>query len=331
MSVVKRHRPNDGQLIAAGRGPALSTLLSSPTVQLSGHEAEVLAVQFDPTGEFIASSSSDKTVFLWKAKEDNGNFGVLKGHKGAVLDVKWSRDSRQIFTASSDLTIGTWDLDQTGERTRKHTGHTGMVNCIDIVRRGVELIVSGSDDGSVAVWDPREKSAVTVFTTEFPIMTVAVDSVGSQVFSSGVDNEISVWDARKNDAPLYKLAGHNDANVTGLDVSADDNFLVSNGMDNTVRTWNIRPFASDDRALNVFDGAPNSIEQNLHRVQFNHDATRIAAGSGDRTAVIWDSHTRKILYKLEGHIGSVNDVCFSPEGLLASGSSDRTIILYELS
>lgn len=334
MSVVKRHRSDNNQLVTASNASSSSVLthiLSSPTVQLSGHEAEIGAVEFDPTGEFIASGCNDKTVFLWKSKHDNSNIGVLRGHKGAVLDVKWSRDSRQIFTASSDLTISTWDLDQSGQRIRKHVGHTGIVNCLDVVRRGTELIVSGSDDGSVAVWDPREKEAVSIISTDLPIIATAVDSIGSQIFSAGVDNEISVWDARNSHVPVYKLPGHNDANVTGIDISADDNFLASNGMDNTVRTWDVRSFVSgDDRSLHVFDGAPNSIEQNIHRVRFNNDGSKIAAGSGDRTAVIWDSHTRKILYKLQGHIGSVNDVSFNLDGLVASASSDRTVILYEL-
>lgn len=326
MSLVKRHKPNDGQLITS----STTSALQSPTIQLQGHEAEVLCVQYDSSGELIASGSADKSVFLWEAKHSNSNIGVLKGHKGAVLDLKWSRDSRQVFTASSDLTIGIWDLDE-GKRIRKHVGHEDMINSIDVIKRGVEMIVSGSDDGTIGVWDPRQKEAVSLFSTEFPILAVAVDSVGCQVYSAGIDNEISAWDARKTDCPLYKLAGHNDANVTGLDVSPDDNFLVSNGMDNTVRTWDIRPFALDDRAVHVYDGAPSSIEQSLHRVRYNRGATRIAAGSGDRTAVVWDAHSCKILYKLLGHIGSVNDVCFSPEGILCSGSSDRTVILYELS
>ena len=36
----------------------------------------------------------------------------------------------------------------------------------------------------------------------------------------------------------------------------------------------------------------------------------VAAGSADRFVYIWDTTTRKILYKLPGHLGCVNDVDF---------------------
>ena len=35
------------------------------------------------------------------------------------------------------------------------------------------------------------------------------------------------------------------------------------------------------------------------------------AGCGDRTAVIWEARTGKLLYKLPGHRGTVNDVRFA--------------------
>ena len=36
----------------------------------------------------------------------------------------------------------------------------------------------------------------------------------------------------------------------------------------------------------------------------------VSAGSADRFVYIWDTTTRRILYKLPGHLGSVNDVDF---------------------
>ena len=47
---------------------------------------------------------------------------------------------------------------------------------------------------------------------------------------------------------------------------------------------------------------------------------------------IWDVNTRRLLYKLPGHKGSVNDVAFHPkEPIVASCSSDHTIYLGEIS
>lgn len=57
----------------------------------------------------------------------------------------------------------------------------------------------------------------------------------------------------------------------------------------------------------------------------------ISAGSSDRFVYIWDVNTKKILYKLPGHLGSVNDISFHPkEEIILSGSSDKTLYMGEL-
>lgn len=46
---------------------------------------------------------------------------------------------------------------------------------------------------------------------------------------------------------------------------------------------------------------------------------------------VWDTSSRRILYKLPGHHGSVNSVDFHPtEPIILSGSSDKTMYLGEL-
>ena len=298
-------------------------------MELTGHSAEVYATRFAPSGRHIASGSADRTIMLWNTYGDCENYGTLVGHKGAVLDLQWSRDSDILFSASADMTIASWDL-ETGTRIRRHQGHEELVNCIDLARRGRDMIISGSDDGTIGLWDPRQKSAVDYLETEYPITSVALAEAGNELYSAGVDNTISVWDARKREV-AYSLMGHNDI-VTSLEASPDGQSLLSNSMDSTVRTWDIRPFAPKDRAINTYDGAPAGYEKNLIRASWSPRGDRICAGAGDRTVVVWETRTAKLLYKLPGHKGTVNDVRFSPteESVIVSGSTDRNLLLGEL-
>ena len=144
------------------------------------------------------------------------------------------------------------------------------------------------------------------------------------------------------------MHGHNDT-VTSLQVSPDSQALVSNSHDGTIRTWDIRPFAPQDRAIRVYDGAPTGLERNLIRATWDSKGEKVAAGSGDRSVVVWDARSGKLSYKLPGHKGTVNDVRFHPTGepisespfamsiaftademLVLSASSDRTMMLGEL-
>ena len=278
-------------------------------MELSGHSGEVFTAKFNPEGNYIASGSMDRTIMLWRTYGQCENYGVLSGHKGAILDLHWSRDSSVLYSASADTHLASWDL-ETGVRIRRHVGHEEVINCMDVSRRGEEILISGSDDGYIGIWDPRTKSAVDYIPSEFPVTAVAISEAGNELYSGSIDNDIKVWDLRKK-AIVYSMLGHSDT-ITSLRVSPDSQTLLSNSMDSTVRTWDIRPFAPTDRHIRTYDGAQTGLEKNLIRASWDVDGKRIAAGSGDGTAIVWSSDTGKLLYKLPGHKGTVNCAELSP-------------------
>jgi Prp8 binding protein len=293
-----------------------------------------------------ASLCSNIVAVLWRTFGNCENYGTLTGHKGAILDLHWSRDSRVLFSASADMHLASWDL-ETGVRIRRHVGHEEVINTMDISKRGEEILISGSDDGYIGIWDPRTKNAVGWIETEFPVTAVALAEAGNELYSGGIDNDIKVWDIRRK-AVVYSMLGHTDT-ISSLRISPDSQMLLSNSMDSTVRTWDIRPFAPTERHIRTFDGAPAGMEKNLIKASWNSDGKRIAAGAGDGTVVVWSSETGKLLYKLPGHKGTVNCAELSPSSdpiskclqlkhiggsanspIVLSGSSDRTLLLGEL-
>jgi Prp8 binding protein len=124
----------------------------------------------------------------------------------------------------------------------------------------------------------------------------------------------------------YTLEGHQDT-VTSLSVSPDARTLLSHSHDNTVRTWDVQPFAPQDRQLKTYDGANRGLEKNLYRASWDPSGQRIAAGSGDNTVVIWETNSGRMLHKLPGHRGAVNDVRFSPRDEPISKFAGHEILL----
>ena len=56
--------PGSLELTVSGnvRSKEKSSILTSPTVLLTGHTEAVYSLAFDPTGQYLASSSLDKTI-----------------------------------------------------------------------------------------------------------------------------------------------------------------------------------------------------------------------------------------------------------------------------
>jgi len=308
--------------------PPRTSNLEAPIMLLSGHPGDIFSLKFHPDGQFLASSGFDRQIFLWNVYGECENFGVLSGHTGAVMDLQFSTDGDTIYTASTDKTICLWDI-RTGARIKKLKGHASFVNSIHPARRGPQLLCSASDDCTIKIWDPRKRSDTVTLNNTYQVTAVTFNDTAEQVISAGIDNDVKVWDLRKN-AVVYQMKGHSDT-VTGLSLSPDGSFVLSNSMDNSLRVWDIRAFAPQERCVKMMVGHQHNFEKNLLRCSWSADGSKISAGSADRFVYIWDSTSRRIIYKLPGHNGSVNEVVFHPkETIVASGGSDKQIYLGEI-
>ncbi|CAG9838011.1 unnamed protein product [Diabrotica balteata] len=318
---------NKNTSVLQATAPRTSNLFA-PIMQLEGHEGEIFSVDFHPEGQYLASTGFDRKIFLWAVYGECENISVLTGHTGAITEMHFNTDGSQIFTSSTDHTLGLWDV-ATSQRIKKYKGHTTFVNCVQGARRGPQLMCSGGDDNTVKVWDTRKKQSVFSINTPYQTTAVCFSDTTEEIFSGGIDNEIRVWDMRTYEL-LYCLRGHTDT-ITGLSLSADGSYLLSNSMDNSLRIWDVRPYAPVERCLKIFNGHQHNFEKNLLRCAWSPDGSKITCGSADRFVYIWDTTSRRIIYKLPGHNGSVNDVKFHPnEPIILSGSSDKQLYLGEI-
>ena len=66
-------------------------------------------------------------------------------------------------------------------------------------------------------------------------------------------------------------------------------------------------------------------------VAYSSDGTRVATGSTDHVARVWDAHNGNLLLPLKGHTGPVSSVAFSPKGTaVATASGDGTLRVWDL-
>eukprot|EP00466_Bigelowiella_natans_P016201 jgi/Bigna1/54310/estExt_Genewise1Plus.C_310119 len=314
-----------------GQLPRTSTL-EAPTMLLTGHSGPIYACKFGPDGKTMASGGQDKLLFLWTVEGKCDNTATLKGCDGPILDLDWYRAGEFVLCASADKTGVVFDM-ETQEKIKRLRGHTSFVNSICSSRRGDPYVITASDDGSCKMWDLRIRGATKTMKDDkmtLPLLTCAFSDDSLQAFTGGIDEKIKVWDLRKENTVSYTLDGHGDC-VTGLELSPDGRYLLSNSMDNSLISWDVRAYVSTKRMVRRFGGHRHNMDKTLLKAAWSSDGSRISAGSADRFVYVWDALDGRILYKLPGHQGSVNEVDFHPsEPIIASCANDKKIFVGEI-
>jgi len=118
--------------------------------------------------------------------------------------------------------------------------------------------------------------------------------------------------------------GGDSSPIRSLAFTPDSQFLVSGGVDKTIKIWNV-----ETRSL-VQTLRP-SPTQEVVTVALSSDGQTLASGSIDGTVRLWNWKTGKLLHTLSGHSSIVTSVAFSPNGqTLASGSGDKMIYLWKV-
>ncbi|MFO0953845.1 MAG: AAA family ATPase [Isosphaeraceae bacterium] len=180
-------------------------------------------------------------------------------------------------------------------------------------------VVSGSDDGTIRLWDAANGRELAVLRGhEFAVTCAAFDPDGGRVVSGSDDGTIRLWDTA-NGQELNVLHGH-EGWVTSAAFDPDGGRVVSGSYDGTVRLWD----ATNGRELAVLWGHERAVTS----VAFDLNGGHVVSGSDDRTVRVWDAN-KCICLKVHQRSGDTIDVSeratASPWIALWRGDSERVI------
>lgn len=122
------------------------------THRLRGHEGVIHSVKFHPSGDYLASTSDDRSVRLWKRTNPDGWSLKWNGwaHTARVWTVAFSPFG--LVSCGEDATAKIWDLGSGSLLGELHVHNCQCLWSID-VRDTLALI--GCNDGSAKLWDLR--------------------------------------------------------------------------------------------------------------------------------------------------------------------------------
>jgi WD40 repeat protein len=202
-----------------------------------------------------------------------------------------------------------------------YSRHLVFVNAVAWSPDG-KRIASGSDDGTVQVWDATDGGNVYTYKGHsWLVVSVAWSPDGKRIASGSRDKTVQVWDATNGDNP-FTYRGHNDF-VDAVAWSPDSKWIVSGSYDGTVQVWD----ASNGNLLLTYRGHSKNA---VYAVAWSPDGKRIASGSHDNTVQVWNAANGDHIYTYKGHSWLVVSVAWSPDSKrIASASSDKTVQVWD--
>lgn len=118
-----------------------------------GHDDNICAITWHPNGTYVfsASDQTDKSIRMWSVVTGDC-VRVLTGHTDDVSVLECSPNGKVLASADWSGNIVFWDIEK-GTMIKKSRGHakTGILSLSFSVESTV--LVSGSLDGTVRVWD----------------------------------------------------------------------------------------------------------------------------------------------------------------------------------
>lgn len=119
---------------------------------LGGHEADVNAVGYFPSGQAIATGSDDATCRLFDLRADQevalyADDNIICG----ITSVAFSRSGRLLFGGYDDYNCNAWDTVKQ-ERAGVLAGHDNRVSCLGVSEDG-QAVATGSWDSFLRIWN----------------------------------------------------------------------------------------------------------------------------------------------------------------------------------
>ena len=199
-------------------------------------------------------------IIAYAATQESSAGTISARHRDqlAAQDVKWSHGNfgSTIATAAANGNIVVYDINRPGVEIARLHEHSRQVHRLGFNPHAPQLMLSGSQDSTVRLWDLRnlvgDKSVMTCPSNKKfsgnsdGIRDLRWSPTNGVEFAIGTDNgTIQRWDMRKDSAPLLKINAH-EKTCNAIDWHPDGRHIASGGADKNIKVWD---FSSSDRRM----------------------------------------------------------------------------------
>nr|XP_016432554.1 PREDICTED: protein SPA1-RELATED 3-like [Nicotiana tabacum] len=224
----------------------------------------VCSLGFDRDGEFFATAGVNKKIKVFEynsilnADRDIHYPVAEMANRSKLSSICWNGYIKsQLASSNFEGVVQVWDVTRS-QLFMEMREHEKRVWSVDFSVADPTMLASGSDDGSVKLWNINQGVSVGTIKTKANVCCVQfpVDSGRALAFGSA-DHKIYYYDLRNSKLPLCTLVGHN--KTVSYVKFIDSTTLVSASTDNTIKLWDLSSCTSRvlDSPLQSYTGHMN--------------------------------------------------------------------------
>ncbi|KAJ3130968.1 TOR complex subunit lst8 [Physocladia obscura] len=277
----------------------------------------------------LCTSGYDHTIRFWEALS-----GIcvrtIQHTESQVNRIAISPDKR-FLAAAGNPHVRLYDAQSNnGTPITSFEGHTANVTALGFQSAG-RWIVTGSEDGSIKIWDIRSPNVQRDYQLKAPVTDVIIHPNQGELVSCDQNGTIKVWDLGENKC-THELVPEEDVPVRSVSMAIDGSILVAGNNKGNVYVWRTKNKGdfTDLEAVKQVSAHKTYITKCL----LSPDTRSLVTCSADTTVKIWSSidHGFEQEKTLKGHQRWVWDAAFSADSAyLVTGSSDNSARLWDLS
>ncbi|KAG0326945.1 U3 small nucleolar RNA-associated protein 13 [Dissophora globulifera] len=317
------------------------------THNFKGHGGVISAVLFHPDQSkwWLCSGADDCTVRVWDLKSRK-QVAVLESHVSVIRGLAVSDSGNTLISGSRDKVVNVWNLKTMKLATTYPIYETletvGILQKSKIQAIGDkdvsdrEMFYTAGDSGVIRIWDLKSGELIAKQKEEqgskSGISDVLYLTESQQLASITSDQNVLFFNIEQNMKRVKQIVGYNDEIIDVAYIGEEESHLAVAANSEQIRVFNLKEFECD-----LIYGHTDIVIC-LDR---NTDGTLLASGSKDKTAKVWtldleneDANERyKCIGTCVGHTEAIGAVALTrkTDGLLLTGSQDRTIKCWDLS
>ncbi|CAA0369136.1 unnamed protein product [Arabidopsis thaliana] len=283
----------------------------------------------DDSPVYLATASHDQTIRLWQARTGRCYFSFR--YPDLHVNRLELTPEKGKLVAACNPHIRLFDLRSYNPHipVRNFVSHTKNVMAVGFQYTG-HMMYSGSEDGSVKIWDLRVRECQREFRSVSPVNTVVLHPNQTELISGDQNGNIRVWDLRA-DLCSCELVPEVGTPIRSLTVMWDGTMVVAANDRGTCYVW---CSLCERQTMTEFEPLHKLQAHNSHILKclLSPGNNRyLATASSDKTVKIWNLDGFKLEKVLTGHERWVWDCDFSMDGeYLVTASSDTTARLWSM-